>query len=51
MWDYFFFILISGDVTHGETSDRVIESRVSDVTYSGGYVVTSYYTSIQLNDI
>ena len=31
-----FFIYVSGDVTQCETSDRVIESRASDVTYSRG---------------
>ena len=30
------FIYVSGDVTHDETSDRVIESHASDVTYSQG---------------
>ena len=43
--------LISGDVATCETSDRVIESHASDVTYSQGYVATSYHTSIQLNDV
>ena len=28
------FLYVSGDVAHGETSDRVMESRASDVTYS-----------------
>ena len=41
--------LIPGVVAPCETSDRVIESRASDVTYSQGYVAESYYTSIQLN--
>ena len=36
MWDYFYFILILGDVAHGETPDCVIESRMSDVTYLEG---------------
>ena len=36
MWDDFYFILISSDVAHGETSDCVIESRASDVSYSEG---------------
>ena len=31
-----FFIYVSGDVVQCETSDRVIESHVSDVTYSQG---------------
>ena len=31
-----FFIYVSGDVAHGETSDHMIESRASDVTYSQG---------------
>ena len=31
-----FFIYVSCDVTQCETSDRVIESRASDVTYSQG---------------
>ena len=31
-----FFIYVSRDVAHCETSDRVIESRASDVTYSEG---------------
>ena len=35
---------ISSDVASCETSDRVIESRASDVTYSQGYVAESYYT-------
>ena len=30
------FHFVSGDVAHCETSDRVIESRASDVTYSQG---------------
>ena len=38
--------LISGDVAMCETSNRVIESRAPDVTYSEGYVATSYHTSI-----
>ena len=36
MWDYFLFHFVSGDVAHYETSDRVIKSRESDVTYSQG---------------
>ena len=40
---------ISSDVAPCETSDRVIESRASDVTYSEGYVAESYYTTIGLN--
>ena len=32
----FLFHYVSGDVAHCETSDRVIESRASDVTYSQG---------------
>ena len=31
-----FFIYVSGGVAHGEMSDRVIESRASNVTYSEG---------------
>ena len=31
-----FFIYVSGDVAQCETSDRVIESRALDVTYSQG---------------
>ena len=30
------FLYVSGNVAHGETSDHVIESRASDVTYSEG---------------
>ena len=30
------FLYVSGDVAHGEMSDCVIESHVSDVTYSEG---------------
>ena len=37
---------ISGDVAPCETSDLVIESRASDVTYSKGYVAVSNETSI-----
>ena len=51
VWDYFYFVLISGDIAPCETSDRVIESRALDVTYSQGYVATSYYMSIQLNGV
>ena len=40
MSDYFHFNLILGDVGMRETSDRMIESRASDVTYSDGYVAT-----------
>ena len=36
MWDYFYCILISSDVAPRETSDRVIESRASAITYSDG---------------
>ena len=39
---------ISSDVAPCETSDRVIESLASDVTYSQGYVEKSYYTTIRL---
>ena len=31
-----FFIYVSVDVAHGEMSNRVIESRATDVTYSEG---------------
>ena len=30
------FLYFSSEVAHGKTSDRVIESRASDVTYSEG---------------
>ena len=40
MLDYFHFNLILGDVAMRETSDRMIESRALDVTYSDGYVAT-----------
>ena len=32
----YLFPFVSSDVAHGETSDRVSESRASDVTYSEG---------------
>ena len=51
MWDYLYMFFISGEVAPCETSDCVIESRAADITYSQGYVVESYYTSIRLNII
>ena len=45
MCDYFYFILISGDVVHCKTSDRMIKSCALDVTYLQGVCV-----DIQLDD-
>ena len=45
MWDYLYLFLISGDVAHCEMSDRVIESRESDVSYPQGV-----QSDIQLDD-
>ena len=50
MWDNVPLFFISVDVATCETSDCIIESRVSDVTYSKGYVAISYQASIQLKD-
>ena len=41
MWDYFCFVLFSGDMALQEASDRAVKSRSLDVTYSRGYVATS----------
>ena len=40
------FQFVSGEVAHCETSDRVIESRASNVTYLRGYKAESYWTTI-----
>ena len=40
-----FFIYVSGDMASCETSNRVIESRASDVTYSQGV-----HDNIRLDD-
>ena len=41
MWDYLCLFLVTGDVVQQETSDRTIKSRLSDATYSRGYVAPS----------
>ena len=35
------FFLVTGDVAQRETSNRVVKSRASDITYSQGYMAAS----------
>ena len=50
MWDYLCLFLITSDVAQWDSSDRAIQSRSSNFTYSRGYVGASDYAMIYFEE-